>query len=317
MKTTVYFRRCLAVWAAVNATGAAAFGQIVFSDNFESDSANRYTIVADPDSLAIFAYDYSLMGIPAAPNSTGGSTLGLRLEANNGDATGAAAAINLSPLGLSLTGDYVLRFDMWLNANGPFPDGGTGSTQFLTAGVGTTGGTLHKAGSGDGTWFAVDNEGNSGIDYRLYFNGSLQASDSGYYSAGTAADSRNAFNGYYASHFPGQEPPRLQQDTFFQQTGALKNGAVGFAWRQVEITRSGADVAWSIDGLEIARITNPPLTDTNVFIGYWDPFASISDNPPLTFGVIDNFRVEVVPEPAVALSLIGAAGLLALRRRRA
>jgi hypothetical protein len=32
-------------------------------------------------------------------------------------------------------------------------------------------------------------------------------------------------------------------------------------------------------------------------VGYWDPFQSLSDNHSLSFGVVDNVRVEV---PAVA-----------------
>jgi len=84
----------------------------------------------------------------------------VKLEANV--SLGVAAAINLSPVGRSFGGDYRLRFDLWMNQNGPFPAGGTGSTQHGTAGVGTAGNKVQWTGSGstdDGYWFAVDGEG--------------------------------------------------------------------------------------------------------------------------------------------------------------
>jgi hypothetical protein len=44
-------------------------------------------------------------------------------------------------------------------------------------------------------------------------------------------------------------------------------------------------------------ISNASFTDNNVCVGFWDPFASLSDNNTLSFGLVDNVRVEV---PAVA-----------------
>src|SRR5688572_21080125 len=116
---------------------SAASAQTLFSDNFDS-AGGLYTINQDPDAEVLFTYDYSAVGIPSAPNSTGGTTLGVRFRANHGDLTLGAQAINISPTGQTFSGDYSLRFDLWINPNGPFPAGGGGSTQFGTAGVGTT-----------------------------------------------------------------------------------------------------------------------------------------------------------------------------------
>jgi hypothetical protein len=290
-----------------------ANAQIVYADNFDLDSRLGYTITADPDTNATFAFNYSALGIPSAPNSLGGTTLGLKLEANNGDATAATAAISLAPLGRTFTGDFSIRFDMWINANGPFPGGGTGSTQFVTAGVGTTGTTVHKPASADGTWFAVDGEGGSGIDYRIYLDGALQGAASGLYVGG----SQDANDFYYTGVFPGEAPPLQQQNDFPQQTGNVKPGSVGFAWRNVEITKRDTHVTWSIDGLLIADVPAASFAGDNVFIGYWDAFTSISDNPALSFGLIDNLRVVTIPEPSTgALLLIGGVlGGAGLRRR--
>jgi hypothetical protein len=287
----------------------------LYSDTFDTDTSANYIISKDTDSSATFAYNYSVLGIPSAPHSTGGTTKGLRLEANNGDLTGAIAGISLSPIGKSFTLDYHFRFDMWINANGPFPMGGTGSSQFVTAGVGTAGTSVHKpSGTADGTWFAVGGDGQSGTDYRAYLGITSQAPASGCFAAGTAATARNASDPYYASKFPGHSPPALQQANYAAQTGALIDGAVGFGWHVVDIAKSGTSVTWSIDGYAIATVTDAAINGDNLTIGYLDPFPSFSDNPALSFGLIDN--LQVIPEPTpIALSGLGAGALLLLRRR--
>lgn len=70
-------------------------------------------------------------------------------------------------------------------------------------------------------------------------------------------------------------------------------GAVGFAWREVIVARRGDRVDWAIDGVHLAALTNATLPGSNVFVGYWDSYASVSDNPDLSFGLVDNVRVEV------------------------
>jgi hypothetical protein len=51
-----------------------------------------------------------------------------------------------------------------------------------------------------------------------------------------------------------------------------------------------------------------------VAFGYSDPTSNGSDNPPLSFALIDNLRI--VPEPAtITLWIIGLAALMGWRRR--
>lgn len=281
----------------------------VFSDNFDVNSSANWTVNSSPaNNRSTFAYDYSDIGIPSAPNSTGGTTKGLRFEANLNSS--AAAALSASPVGQSFSGNYRLHFDMWINVNGPLPGGGTGSTEAITAGVGTAGSRVQWTGSGttaDGVWFTVDGEGGVANtsptqgDFVAYIGTAGQATNSGVYSAGFTSTSRDNTDVYYANVFPsGQTPPIFQISNYVQQTGSLNVGAVGFVWRDVVINKSGSTVEWFIDGLKIATVSSASITASNIFVGYWDPFTSISDNTNLSFGLVDNVRVEV---PAVAPTL--------------
>jgi hypothetical protein len=295
----------------------------LFADNFETNSGSYYSINADPDTQANFAYDYSAMGIPSAPNSSGGTTRGLQLKANSGDATGTPAAISISPIGGSFTGDIIVRFDVWMNTNGPFPEGGSGSNHFFTAGVGNSGLTVQKnSASANGAWFAADDDGFIGSDYRAYFDFNLFLPESGVYAAGTDANARSADHAYYHGRFPGgQEPPVFQQTQYPQQTGPVKPGALAMAWQEVSIKQTanannvGTNVTWSIDGLPIASFENYALSHNNIFVGYWDVLSSVSD-PTLAFGIIDNLVVEPIPEPSSAALMVGALLTAVLARRR-
>src|SRR5207245_1799716 len=70
------------------------------------------------DFKAVFGYDYSTVtfptNIPPAPHSTGGATKGLYLAVNK-DANGQLSAVNLYPVGVSVGGNFSLKFDLWIN----------------------------------------------------------------------------------------------------------------------------------------------------------------------------------------------------------
>lgn len=274
---------------------------VVFSDSLDTDSSADWTVSkSSTDTRVTFNYNYAADGIPSAPRSTGGTTRGVKFEANM--ANGVVAAVSMSPVGQSFGGDYRLHFDMWINANGPFPGGGTGSSQYITAGLGTTGGHVQWTGTGstaDGYWFATDGEGGAGdtsspCDYNALAATAIQGVSSGVYLAGTSSTARANTHAYYATAFPaGQTAPASQQSTYPRQSGQLAAGCVGFAWRDVIIAKRGNIVEWSIDGVKLAAFTSASVTAGNVFVGYWDPFTSISDNAAVSFGLVDNVRVEV------------------------
>lgn len=67
------------------------------------------------DFKATFGFDYSTVTfpvpIPSAPHSVGGTTRGLYLTVNK-DASPAAAAVNVYPVGRSFAGNFALKFDL-------------------------------------------------------------------------------------------------------------------------------------------------------------------------------------------------------------
>jgi hypothetical protein len=273
--------------------GAAA-GTVVFSDNFDTDTSAAWTVnEAHPDSnRATFNWDYSTIGIPAAPHTTNGTTRGLKLEANIGAPT--FTGLSVSPTGEGFEGDYRLSFDMWINYNGPLPAGGTGSTMSFAAGVGT-GGTLPQfpGSSVEGVLFSVTGEGGSGTDWRAYIaTGAPLNTNSGAYAAGMHSTVQNNSDPYYAP-FGRAAATEAQLALFPEQTGVSPAGAPGMAWHEVSIERRGTNISWFVDNLRIATITltNKEIS-TNIFVGFFDINATQTGNQDLSFGLVDNLRVE-------------------------
>ena len=299
--------------------------QIVLNDNFDADStANWIVNLGGGNNAANLYFDYSSIGIPSAPNSTGGSTRGVKLEANFGPTTGSAGGVSISPLGGSFLGDFILSFDMWINFNGGFPGGGSGSTQMTGAGYGTTGNQAinHQTPSG-AAWFAATGDGGNGDspgDYRAYVNGAVLAANSGAYYAGTNANSRNDLNSYYAG-LGGVGAPAAQLALFPQQTNTINTGAAGMQWHEVTLTKTNGFLNWNISGKDIALVNLTGLTlSSNIMLVHSDINATISSDVnrrDLSFGLIDNVVVTLVPEPTVAaIAGLGLVALVGYVRRR-
>ena len=97
-------------WVSAAAAALCAFSMnpsdaaTLYSNNFDVDTTAAWT-VNDPalsDKIADFYYDYSAIGVPAAPG--GASTRGLKMTANNSG--GVFSGFSVSPTGKSFSSDY-------------------------------------------------------------------------------------------------------------------------------------------------------------------------------------------------------------------
>jgi len=266
----------MAMTGLVLACRVAAGQVIVFSDDFDAGTSGpSWTLFsAGGDYTADFAYDYSLRGIIPAPNASG-TTVGLHFTVNNNDANPAKDAVSAYPIGRSFPGPRTLHFDMWLNYNGG-AGGGTGSTEFATAG-------LHHAGdrvvwadnaAGDGLWFACSGEGGDTVDYRAYSGGTLLS-----VAASTlAAVSANSTDAFFQYLFPS---PTYETA-----------GAPGKHWVEALVRYADGVVEWRLNGRLIAIRVDESAGATNLMLGYMDTFTSIANPAVDNFVIYDNVRVE-------------------------
>lgn len=293
----------------------------LFTENFSVDPTANWTVnnPALSDITADFFYDYSAIGVPAAPNGTG--TRGLKMTANN--TGGVFSGFSVSPTGQSFSGNYQVSFDLWQNYVGPLGVGGSGSTQLSTFGIGTSGTTAFWPGAAtkESVAFAVTLDGGSASDYRAYSSAAptSYASGNAVYLAPAGAINNSAA---YYSVFSPQSAPAAQVLLFPGQTGSTDAGEISFAWRRIVIDVVGGLATWSIDGTPIAAVDLSTVTlgGGNILFGHTDSNGTSSTDPNdtlLNVTLIDNIVVSAVPEPStVTLAVCGGLGMLMLFRRR-
>lgn len=286
----------------------------LFAESFDEDHTADWvvnkstgTFTNDAGSVADFFFDYGALGIPPAPNSTGGTTRGLKLQAN---LTGNVfSGLSVSPLSRSFEGSYTLQFDMWLSFTGAL-----NSTSFLPTfntnyGILSDGVNPQWVGQAvNSVMFSNTNNGSSVADYRVFTPASSSAG--GYQdpypnaspvyastlrTAG-GVEIRNSAHPYYA-FLGGATAPAAQLALFPTLTGSTNVGAAGFAWREVKIVKNGNQVVWSIDGRVMAALdltVEGTTSGTNILFGQGDPDAASPTDPDaaaLNFALFDNIRV--------------------------
>src|SRR3954451_10971929 len=317
------FRLSIFSLAAALAFSNTSFAATLYSQDFNVNDAANWTVLPSTganttDVVTDFFYDYSAIGVPAAPNGTG--TRGLKMTANNTAAV--FGGVTVSPTGQSFSGDYSLSFDMWQNYAGPLGPGGSGTTQFTQYGIGTAGTSSQWIGSAskDSVSFGTTLDGGSATDYRAYSSAANTSYPSGnavYQAPGGAINNSAA---YYAIYTP-QSAPAAQVTSFPGQTGSTDPGETAFKWRRVTIDVNGGFAYWSIDGLPLAKVDLSTVTlgGSNILLGMSDTNATSSTDPnrvALNVTLIDNILVDV-PEPStIVLCLFGAIGGLFMRRAK-
>ena len=310
--------RSVVLGSSLLLTGLAQ-SQVVYTENFNVDPTASWT-VNDPglsDITVDFYYDYSAIGVSAAPNGSG--TRGLKMTANNSG--GVFSGFSVSPTGQSFSGNYQLSFDMWQNYVGPLGPGGSGTTQLSLYGIGTSGTTPIWAGSSpkESVAFGSTLDGGSASDFRAYSSAaptSYPAGNAVYLAPGGAINNSDP---YYAVFTP-QSAPAAQVLLFPGQTGSTDPGETSFLWRRVVIDVVNGFASWSIDGTPLAKIDLSTVTlgGGNIFFAFSDTNAGSSTDPNdflLNVLLIDNVMVTVVPEPS-SVALLGAGLALLIGRFR-
>ena len=202
----------VAAVAAVSFSSLSPFAlgvATVYSDNFETDTSANYLVTVTktattannglPTSDAVFAYDYSQVGIPSAPHSTGGTTIGVRTRADelNGGTTAdgsAVGAVSLVTKTIStLSNNYVVSVDVWGNyiggSTGTIASDGPNTTTLALLGVGASGTSEESVNGSGGEIYGTTQDGGSTTDYRAYLKGVRAVATSGTYAAGNDAQS--------------------------------------------------------------------------------------------------------------------------------
>ena len=298
---------------------------LVFYENWETDHSSDDTYLTNQTASSVnyvnLYFDYSTAGIPLSPNSTNSTTRALKMSANLSG--GIFGGVSVSPKNFGITDNFDMRFDAWLNFNGPLPGGGNGSTQVGGAGYGTAGTNAQTAGVADSIFIGGTADGGSSADYRVYSPGHQISYQDGSYrigSSGTdatilgdpssgyvyARTNRNASPAYDAL-FPGQQCPAAQLAIFPQQTnstgtgpsvpGTAAAGSLGFKWHDVSLKKLGNTITYSINGNLIATVDvndAGTLGGTNILFNHYDINATSSTDPNdfnLIFTLIDNVRI--------------------------
>jgi hypothetical protein len=259
-----------------------------------------------------FDFNYSAVGIPSAPNSTGGSTTGLKLQANLFSA--ALGGFSVSPNSVNLAGDYSVKFDHWANTLGPMPAGGSGSTNLSTFGILTTGTLSQSLLSSDGVFFGYTGDGESSADFRAYsvedknsYDGTAGEPHATYHAAtrnvpGSVGGVPGAGQALYNQAFgTGRTVPATQTALFSGQTGTLNGGAAGFQWNAIEIRKVGNLVEWYANSVKLITVDmtafSTPTLGGNLSFGHLDINTTSSTDAnaeALLFSLVDNIVVEAI-----------------------
>jgi Calx-beta domain len=295
---------------------AATDGPLLFSDDFESDPTGANWDVtfatfggAAPDYNVVFGYNYAVGGvgnlppIPPAPHSTNGDTHGLYLTVNKGDETAAAAALNLYLKNRTFSGNYALRFDMFLvqnsagtqqskNETAIFGINHSGTrTNWIRNSVPGTGAGPDKFES-DGLWCTVEEDASTTINFGFwsgptYTNGAAVVGPTNFL-ARRSTTTTQIF----------KKPPFDAGPT---AGGVPANTVINPAptWVEVELSQIGDTVTWKMNNTVILSFQNTnantsAYTQGKIMLGYndpWDDIANGSANSGEACVIYDNVRV--------------------------
>jgi hypothetical protein len=256
---------------------------VLFADNLNGDSSANWILrfgannnVAD--YAVDWAFDYSTIGIPAAPTVFGADTTGLRVTVNKNDFVLSSAGINLYPANQTFSGDFALRFDVYINV------GNSNGTEHTVAGINHSGVNTNRvsqtpsnpistAGT-DGVWFAIEAGAANLRDYAAYTSTNAAAVPA-LIATRAATTVTNIIT----------RPPYS-----FAGSPGNTNDSTTKTWAQVEVSQTGNIVTLTVNKSTILQVTNTyGFNAGRVMIGYNDQFESRGGTN--SFAIFDNVRV--------------------------
>jgi hypothetical protein len=282
---------------------------VLFADNFDTDTSANWTakfgtaIGSPVDYTNKFNLDYSVLNIPPPAKTT--TTRGLLVSVNKLDATAMAAGVNFYPNGQQFSGNYALRFQMYIEGIT-----GAGTTEHALFGLNHSGmmtNWFRNQSPGvpagwqfDGLWCQVVADASGLGDYVLN-----SAPAVGTILAPTARASR------LASSLTGifKAPPyRLAGSPSSYAPSSLRN------WVDVELRQLNTLVSLYINRTLIFSYTNATSsTNGTIMLGYDDAYGSIgggTGNTTLSLGgyvIYDNVRVVRIGSPVITgINLAGS-----------
>lgn len=270
---------------------------VLFGDDFEADSSANWIQRFGAnngvyDATVNFSYDYVTAGIPLAPRSAPGSSRGLYIAVNKTNSTGlGSAGINFYPAGRTFSGDYALRFDMFLNF------GTAGTTEHALAGLNHSGlftnrvsqstDTNNTTRGGDGVWVAIETDASNNRDYTAY-----------------SVTNPASFPVILASR-SASSVARLIPSPPYAFAGSPGNSPTSTkTWADVELSQVAGVITLKVNGVVILQYTNTTgFASGNIMIGHNDQFDSVgsADN----YVVFDNVQVVDLSFPVKSMRLVG------------
>ena len=277
---------------------------VLFADNFDTDSSANWTVRfasrnGIEDYTTRWAFDYSTEAIPPAPHSRFTSSTGLKMTVNKNEPTaGGAAGLNLYPKGKSFSGNYALRFDMYLKVGSA-----ASTTEYALCGINHSGNqtnwlrgpsTANTPNDGvggdwpyDGLWVSIEADASGADDFM--FLSAPAVSPAGIWGPTTYATANaTQFGGLFKS------PP-------FFDVGSPANSDISGTpiWADVELSQIGNIVTLKINKSVILSYTNTVTANNgNIMIGYDDAYDSIMTADSSVY--IDNLRVISLAGPVIS-----------------
>jgi hypothetical protein len=324
-------------YTVINNTAATALtleaappGTVLFSDDFESDPSGSNWKVAfasytngSTDYNLVFGYDYTsgsvgnLSPIPAAPHSATGATKGLYMTVNKN--AGVSAGLNLYLKNHTFSGNYAVRFDMFLVENSSGTD--QSKVEYSLFGINHDGnetnwirnqvtGTslLGSPTPSDGLFFNVGADGNG--------SGGAQ-NDFAAWSAPTYTNTVNVIGPTNLLSRAATTTRQIFKRPPFDSGTALGGDPANTVvnptptWTEVEVSQVqtvlGNLITWKMNNTVILSYynTNTPAssaTSGTVMLGYCDPWDDIGNSTPGSGEaavIYDNVRVVQLSVPEI------------------